>query len=232
VLTDRRHKVVKPAVVDRLLVVLNVTLVATVAVVAFMPGGTLRHQIEQFRADRQAKRLLSDEWLLITSGAAVLAGDSTNITVVLFSDYECPFCRATYPSLSAVRSKPLGAGIALRHLVSSSHPNAHRAAAAAICAAAQQRFAAMDEILFTARLDSLSLEWGKAASAAGVSDVVAFLRCMADPSTTSRITADSALGVALGIRGTPTFVTKAGTFPGMKSEVELLTLLGAAIASP
>jgi protein-disulfide isomerase len=212
--------------VDRFLVVLNLALLAAVVVFLVKPGGMVRDAVDKMRVGRRAERLLSEGWNRITSGATTLAGDSTNIEVVLFSDYECPFCRATYPSLDSISSRPLGAGIALRYLAPSAHPNAHRAAAAAICAGEQQRFSEMNALLFTARLDSLSLEWGNAASAAGVPEIPRFLECMSDSRTAGHISGDSALAAELGIRATPTFVTRSGKFPGMKSEAELLTLLG------
>jgi protein-disulfide isomerase len=217
---------VKPAAIDRCLIALNLGLVAALVLFLLKPGGLVRSAVDKFVVEWRAKRLLSENWEKVTNGTPTMAGDSTNIAVVLFSDYECPFCRATYPSLAAIRSRPLGAGIALRHLASGSHPNAHRAAAAAICAEEQQRFSEMSALLFTARLDSLSLEWGYAASAVGVPDIPKFLVCMSDPRTGRHISADSALAAELGIRATPTFVTKSGRFPGMKSESELLILLG------
>ncbi|HET7237645.1 MAG TPA: thioredoxin domain-containing protein, partial [Terrimicrobiaceae bacterium] len=195
----------KSTIVDRFLIALNFALVAAVVVFLVKPGGMLRNSVDRLWVERRAKRLLSEDWQRIISGTPTMAGDSANIEVVLFSDYECPFCRATYPSLISISSRPLGAGIALRHLASSAHPNAHRAAAAAICAGEQRRFSAMNALLFTARLDSLGLDWGDAASASGVSDVTTFLRCMSDPSIAARISADSALAAELGIRATPTF---------------------------
>ncbi len=218
--------------IDRLLVALNIVLVATVLVFLVKPGGMVRNGVKRLWVEQRANRLFAENWLRIIDGTPTIAGSSANIQVVLFSDYECPFCRAMYPSLDSIGSRSLGAGIALRYLAPSAHPNAHRAAAAAICAGEQQRFSAMNALLFTARLDSLSLEWGYAASAAGVPDIPKFLDCMSQPRTSAHISDDSALAAELGIRATPTFVTKSGRFSGMKSEAELLALLGETNVAP
>lgn len=227
-----RLRTVRPGTIDRLLVVVNLALAAAVAVFLVKPGGVLRATVDEFLLERRVRHFLADKWPTIIHGASMVAGDSTNIEVVFFSDYECPFCRATFPSIRAVAEGPPKTGIALRHLASTFHPNAHRAAAAAVCAGDQGRFAAMNELLLTSRLDSLSLEWDAAAASAGVPNVKAFLLCMSDSATTARISADSALAAELGIQATPTFVTRAGTFPGVKSAPELLRLLGGDDAAP
>lgn len=218
--------------IDRLLVALNLALATAVVVMLVQPGGILRIALERWWRERRAERVLLEDWARIVDGAPTLTGDPANIKVVVFSDYECPFCRATYQSLDSINPRPLRAGIALRHLAFSSHPHAHRAAAAAICASEQGRFFEMNALLFTARLDSLTLRWGEAASASGVADVAKFLRCMSDPRTVDQVSADSTLAAELGIRATPTFVTKSGRFPGTKSVVALLNLLGDTNVAP
>jgi|WetSurMetagenome_2_1015567.scaffolds.fasta_scaffold02767_3 protein-disulfide isomerase len=221
-----------PKTIDRALIVLNAFLLVSVALFVSRPGGILHRAVSDLLLERRARRFLAQGWQEITSGAPILAGDPVNVEVVLFSDYECPFCRAMYPSLDSLGRRSLNAGVALRHLAPGFHPNARRAALAAICADAQGQFRAMNSLLFTARLDSISLEWGRAAASSGVPDIAEFLRCMADPGTSAQLSSDSVLADELGIHATPTLVTRSGRYPGMTSETELLTLLGAADVAP
>ncbi|HTX47020.1 MAG TPA: DsbA family protein, partial [Solirubrobacteraceae bacterium] len=81
--------------------------------------------------------------------------------LVVYSDYECPFCAAFH-----VRLSELAVRVCVRHFpVRSSHPRAWPAACAAEAAALQGRFWAMHDALFAdpARLEDPHL-WDRARS--------------------------------------------------------------------
>jgi protein-disulfide isomerase len=64
--------------------------------------------------------------------------------VIIYGDYECPFCAAV-----EVRLRPLALRVAFRHFpVQASHPRALAAACAAEAAAAQGAFWPMHDALF------------------------------------------------------------------------------------
>jgi protein-disulfide isomerase len=88
-----------------------------------------------------------------------IRGPSTARTLIVYADFECPFCAALEQRL-----RPLEARIVFRHFpVRSSHPRAWPAACAAESAARQQRFWEMHDALFAdpARLEDPHL-WERA----------------------------------------------------------------------
>jgi protein-disulfide isomerase len=80
------------------------------------------------------------------------------------------------------------------------------AAIAAECAARSVRFEAMHDLLY-AQAESIGKRpWARFAAEAGVSDTVAFSRCVRQRSTIDAIARDTLAATALGVDGTPTFL--------------------------
>ena len=142
-----------------------------------------------------------------TEGRPQRGADDAPITIVEFTDYECPFCgryiRDTYPALLAeygdrmkyvVRNFPL----------SSIHPNARKAAEAAECAFDQGRFWEYHDALFQNQgaLDVPSLK--AYAEELGL-DVETFSTCLDSGAKREVVAADHRDALAHGVNGTPTF---------------------------
>ena len=142
-----------------------------------------------------------------TEGRPQRGADDAPITIVEFTDYECPFCgryiRDTYPALLAeygdrmkyvVRNFPL----------SSIHPNARKAAEAAECAFDQGRFWEYHDALFQNQgaLDVPSLK--AYAEELGL-DVETFSTCLDSGAKRDVVAADHRDALAHGVNGTPTF---------------------------
>jgi predicted DsbA family dithiol-disulfide isomerase len=130
-------------------------------------------------------------------------GDPDKVTVVEFTDFECPFCRDLHPRLvdllaafgDRVRHVELNAPLA-------SHPHAQEAARAAVCADLQGRGKQMADALFRAPVLSRSAN-RELAQELGL-ELGAFDRCLADPATDARVRAERALLDAAGLEGLPT----------------------------
>jgi protein-disulfide isomerase len=135
------------------------------------------------------------------------------ITIVEFTDYQCPFCnrhfQQTYPQLQA---DYIDAGL-VRYVfkdfpLTSIHPQAMEAAEAARCAGEQGSYLEMHDMLFNRQS-----EWGTPNAAtlfAGYAselglDAEAFSACLADGRYEAAIQADLDDGIRLGITGTPGF---------------------------
>ena len=72
------------------------------------------------------------------------------VTLVEYGDYQCPFCGAAYPIIKEVQAR-MGDGLrfVFRNFpISTSHPNAERAAEAAEAAGVQGRFWEMHDLLY------------------------------------------------------------------------------------
>jgi protein-disulfide isomerase len=119
--------------------------------------------------------------------------------IVVYGDYECPFCAA-----AEVRLRGLAARIAFRHFpVRSSHPRAHAAACAAEAAGLQDRFWEMHDALFAdqGRLEDPHL-WSRA-ERLGL-DLARFDGDRRSPQVAERVQADFRGGVRAGVAATPT----------------------------
>lgn len=128
------------------------------------------------------------------------------VTIVEFSDFQCPFCRVFAARLDTLRRKyPKDVAVLYRHYPLKGHAHAADAARASDCAARQGRFAAYHDALFAAQ-DSIGVvPWTRFAVAAAVADTVAFARCTAERGG-GQLARDSADARRLGVRGTPTIV--------------------------
>ena len=132
------------------------------------------------------------------------------VVVVEFSDYQCPYCgryaRDTYPRLrtefiETVRVEYVVKNFPLERI----HPFALNAGKAVFCAAAQERTVEMRFLLFDNQESIGPNTTIKLASDLAL-DMRGFRACMASPQTTRRVRADYNEGVAVGVRGTPTFL--------------------------
>ncbi len=132
------------------------------------------------------------------------------VTVVEFSDFECPFCARVQGTLAALRTQ-YGSSLRIvyRNFPLSFHAMAMPAATAAECARPQGKFWEMHDWLFANQASmgsSAAFEPAVAAEAAALGlDVPAWQACRTDPATTSAIQADAAGGAQLSVRSTPTF---------------------------
>jgi protein-disulfide isomerase len=141
-----------------------------------------------------------------TDGFPTLGPADAPITLVEFSDYQCPFCRRWHqevyePLLSAYPGK---IRIVYRNLpLTSIHPDAMAAAEAAMCAGEQDAYFPFHNKLFSSEnLDKQTfLQYAQELSL----NVEQFQTCITDEKYKDAITADSDFAVNLGVRSTPTF---------------------------
>ena len=126
------------------------------------------------------------------------------VTVVLFSDFECPYCVRLESTLRELeRARPDDVRIVFRQKPLPMHEHARLAAKASLAAAAQGRFWEYHDVLVAHRdaLDRASLE--RHAAAAGL-DVGRFARDLDDPALDAKLAAEDAVAASLDVKGTPT----------------------------
>jgi len=130
------------------------------------------------------------------------------VTLIEFTDYQCPFCRRfhsqTWPELKARYVDTGKVRFVVRDLPLDFHSQALPAAIAARCAGEQGRFAAVFAALIAAPELSAEAIRGVVA-AAGVAGP-AFERCSTSAAVRQSIDADTAEAGRLAIDGTPGFV--------------------------
>lgn len=126
------------------------------------------------------------------------------VTLVVFSDYQCPFCARLEATLAELeRRYPGRLRRVAKHNPLSFHEHARPAAAAAICAQAQGRFREMHESLFSSQEHLTLAALKNRASVLGL-DLARFERCLRSATTEARIVADQKSAARVGARGTPT----------------------------
>ncbi len=127
------------------------------------------------------------------------------ITVVVFSDFECPFCGRVQATLSALeQSYPGKLRFYFRHKPLPFHRNACLAAYAAVAAENQGRFWPMHDRLFDHRTELSKPELIQHAQTLGL-DTERFAKDLEAGETQARVEEDLRLSDALSVQGTPSF---------------------------
>jgi len=127
------------------------------------------------------------------------------ITIVEYSDFECPFCVRVMPTLQQVIDE-YGDKVRLvyRDYPLPMHPNAQLAAEAAQCAHAQGKFWEYHDTLFANQV-ALGVDSLKQYAAALKLDQAAFDTCLDQRTHQAGVLAETRDGNALGVTGTPAF---------------------------
>src|SRR5213080_3671878 len=132
------------------------------------------------------------------------------VTLVEFSDYQCPFCGRFFATTLPVLKKDYIDTGKLRYVLrdyplDQLHPNARKAAEAAHCAGEQGKYWEMHDVLFQnqrALAPSQLAEYARALGVAGA----AFEQCVASGRYAPQIERGLTDGAAAGVQGTPGFV--------------------------
>lgn len=141
-----------------------------------------------------------------SEGFPSIGPSNAPITIVEFSDYQCPFCRRWHEQVyeSLLNAYPGKIRMVYRHLpLTSIHPDAFPAAEAAMCAGEQNAYWQFHEKLFSS--DALgSSVYAKYADELGL-DMDTFQSCISERRFQEAVQADLDFAVNLGVRSTPTF---------------------------
>ena len=127
------------------------------------------------------------------------------VTIVEFSDFECPYCRSVLGDLRRVLAQ-YGSDVALvyKHMPLPTHPNAFKAAQAAVCADQQGKFWEYHDGLFqSADLENESL--ARLAADVGLR-TDRFRECMTSEGSATAVRSDVRAARQAGVQGTPTFL--------------------------
>jgi protein-disulfide isomerase len=146
----------------------------------------------------------------VGTGWYAMGRDDAPVTMVEFTDYQCPFCRRfEADSFAQLKKDYIDTGkvrFVSRDLPLDFHPNAPAAAMAARCAGDQHKFWEMRDAMMLDTATDLGpasiLKYGQKANL----DMTAFSTCLSDKKYTEAIKKDTADAGTLGISGTPSFV--------------------------
>jgi protein-disulfide isomerase len=133
------------------------------------------------------------------------AGDAPLVTIVEWSDFQCPYCASNAPNLARLR-REYGDQVRLvfRHLPLPGHPDAQLAAEAAVAASAQGKFWEFHDRLFTGTRDDLGRAVLEGIAKDIGLDLAEFRAALDERRHRDAVADDAAAAAALGIYGTPT----------------------------
>ena len=129
------------------------------------------------------------------------------ITIIEFSDYECPYCRKWHVEVWPLLQASYGDQIRLVYRdfpLTSIHSNATPAAAAANCAQEQDMYFPFSEKLFEMKLNLGKTTYQKYAEELDM-DMETFNECLESGRYLEEVEADYEYAANLGVRSTPTF---------------------------
>lgn len=133
-------------------------------------------------------------------------GDRCPITIVEFSEFQCPFCKRTLAAAEQVMTTYKGkVRWVVRDFPLSFHDRAKPAAVAAACAGQQNKYWQMYKVIFDNQQKLSDRDLEQHAKKAGA-DVKAWKACYAKPGDIeATIDAKMKSGMGLGVNGTPAF---------------------------
>lgn len=138
------------------------------------------------------------------SSAASRGPDKAAITLVEFSDFECPFCGRFFPTLKKIEEQ-YGDRIRIvyrQYPLTSLHQNAFKAAEASLCAKDQGKFWEMHDMLFQEQSQLTIRDLKVKANRLGL-DQRKFDECLDTGHFAGQVQADVREGDRVGVTGTP-----------------------------
>jgi protein-disulfide isomerase len=162
---------------------------------------------------------------LETNDSPSLGDPKAAITLVEFSDFECPVCRNLHDGLRGILPNYPAVRIVFKDFpLEQIHPWARTAAIAGRCAYQQdpKAFWKMYDLIYDGQdLISAANAWGKMVDFAGQAGVNAevFKACMASPEAAAAIEASRANGMKLEVGSTPTIFVNGRRIVGADSRL-------------
>ncbi len=164
-------------------------------------------------------------------GAPFKGPETAPVTIVAFSDFQCPFCKRVQPTLTEVLSrygdkvKLVSRDFPLDHL----HPGARKAAEAARCASDQGKFWAYSDTLYTHTPKTNPVQLQTYAQEVGL-DPAAFEQCLSSGKYQAAVQQDVEEGARLGVSGTPTFFINGQLLSGAQPVEKFVQMIDAELA--
>jgi protein-disulfide isomerase len=152
------------------------------------------------------------------------------ITIIEFSDYQCPFCKRAEGALKQVLAKyPEQVRLVYRHFPLDGHKDARPAAEASACADEQGKFWEYHQLLFESAptLDAKKL---RQIAEQTKLDVKAFDACLAEGRQKTKVQNDLDAGRVAGVSGTPAFFVNGIPLSGARPLEEFSKVIDSELA--
>jgi predicted DsbA family dithiol-disulfide isomerase len=148
------------------------------------------------------------------------------ITIVEFSDFECPYCGALYPTLKEIEKRYQDqVRLVYRQFpLTQIHPNAQKAAEASLCANEQQKFWEFHDAMFTDQRN-LTIAALKDKAVQLKLNAEQFNACLDNGKYVGAIQKDVAEGNKVGLTGTPALFVNGRYMNGAQPYEEIAKII-------
>ncbi len=202
---------------------------AKIAIQGVKDGKTLIEISKLMDASPKAHRpkLLEDPVKITVDGSPVRGPADARITLVEFSDFECPYCSAAVKQVDMVMAAyPKDVKLIYKQFPLSMHPHAELAAEASLAAREQGKFWEMYDLLFKNFRQLSRTNINAMAKEVGL-DMAKFQSDLDSRKYKAVIEKDLADGEAAGVYGTPAFYINGKQYNGEVTLAALKPILAA-----
>jgi protein-disulfide isomerase len=183
--------------------------------------------VEGLKAKYDVKTFLEPLRILVKADGFPSRGPAdAPVTLVVFSDFECPYCASLNTTLNRLLAE-YGDKIRLVYRqfpLDQIHPHASKAAEASLCAEEQGRFWEMRDALFKMPIRLEPEELRAKAAAVGL-DPGRFDSCLSSGRYAGRVNADLDAGQAAGVASTPTLFINGRPIVGARPYQEIVKII-------
>ncbi|MDD5317668.1 MAG: thioredoxin domain-containing protein [Candidatus ainarchaeum sp.] len=170
---------------------------------------------------------------LDVAGRPFTGNASAKVTIIAFSDFQCPYCGRAETTMKALRTEYAGKlKYVFMNFPLGFHQYAEKAAEGFECAADQgdDKAFALHDAMFSNQ-DALTLDdiKGYAAAIQGM-DAAAFNSCLDSGRKAQSVASQTALGTANGVDGTPTFFINGKAIVGAQAQSVFKAAIDQALA--
>ncbi len=163
----------------------------------------------------------------MTSDERMMGNENAKITLLEYSDFQCPACKSFHPVVKELMKKyEAEVRLVYRHFpLTQIHKNAHAAALAAEAANSQKKFFEYHDMLFENQT-----EWGEEKDPRSKFlsyakelklDTKKFEADMKSPEAEKKVKQDAESAVKAGVNSTPTFILNGVKLTNLKSYADL-----------
>lgn len=192
---------------------------ATVLVDALKAGKTETAALAAMKASKlgaapEPPKILGDAKVIATAGSPFAGPKDAPVTLIEFSDFQCPYCyKAAVQLRDVLKAFPTEVKLVFRQFPLDNHSQAALAAAAAIAAHKQGKFWPLHDAMFANRQDLSKEAITKLAAKAGL-DMKRFDADWPAKETLNAVIRDMQDGEKAGVEGTPSIFINGKPYRG------------------
>jgi protein-disulfide isomerase len=186
------------------------------------PFPTMKDKIEAFLTNQKRQEIagklfegikskakidikLEEPTVKVDASGPSMGPDNAPVTIVEWSDYQCPYCSKVEPTIKKVMADyPSKVRFVFRDYPLPFHEHAQKAAEASHCAEAQGKYWPMHDAMFEHQ-DQLEVDALKKLAKSQGLDSGKFDACLDKGEMKDKVAANEKAGAAVGVQGTPHF---------------------------